>query len=322
MLAGFPALTTLDLSYVTIPSYGAFQRMLAAAPALRRLHVSPTTLTSTNISPTIQYFQLRCPSLKKIVWCPSSSPSSEQSNCAVFAHLIRNLHVCKSLEDLDLGSLNQIVIDKIIASVTSNRYPVPFILPNLSTLSLHPTILQKYTTQEKLSGLLKSITRLIATLWPSGTYAQRRRTLTLEFWYPRGTLNQVTDDADSGRSYALNPTEDILERLLRALKAVSAELEHVFATVDGAGSTVEFLFDDLDDQDVPEIAEVIYMMRCIFVVSLHSRVVGIFPELHRRGILSVKFGCWIQGRHAYYEWVKDDKGNFDIIQSKRRRNNE
>ncbi|KAI0700854.1 hypothetical protein C8T65DRAFT_741963 [Cerioporus squamosus] len=307
LLAGFPALTTLYLNYVAISSYGAFQRMLAAAPALRRLNVVDVTWTSTHISPTCQYFRLRCPPLTYLAWSPGSSLSDEQSDCAVLAHLIRNLHVRGSLEHLYLRDSIHIDIDNIIAIVTSDRFPDSLILPNLSTLKLDIYV-HEDTAQDELSGFLKSATRLIATLWPSGIHAQRRRTLTLELLYPGGTLTPVAD-ADSSFTF-LHPVEDsILERLLLALKDVSAELEDVFAPTDGAGSTAEFLFMDDSGEDVSESAEA----QRAFIVSLRSRVAGIFPELHQRGILSVKFLSWIQNRELYVEWVEDSKGNFEGI---------
>lgn len=68
MLAGFPALTSLELISVTFTSYVAFQRTIAAASGLKRLIVSNVTWRSTHISPTIQYIRLRCPSLTHLAW--------------------------------------------------------------------------------------------------------------------------------------------------------------------------------------------------------------------------------------------------------------
>ncbi|KAI0700819.1 hypothetical protein C8T65DRAFT_280257 [Cerioporus squamosus] len=81
VLAGFPALATLELSHVTISGYGAFQRMLAAAPGLRRLCVSWVIWTSRHISPTIQYFRLRCPPLTHLMWFPDiHRPASRETS--------------------------------------------------------------------------------------------------------------------------------------------------------------------------------------------------------------------------------------------------
>ncbi|KAI0700845.1 hypothetical protein C8T65DRAFT_280501 [Cerioporus squamosus] len=312
MLAGFPALTTLELYYVTISSYGAFQQMLAVAPSLRRLIVSEMTLTSTHISPTIQYCRLRCPQLTQLLWTRKSSLSDEQSDSAVLAHLLRNLHVCRSLEYLIFCGMKTIDIDNIIAIVTSNRFPDSLVFRNLSTLGLD-IYLHEDTAQDVLSGLLRSTIRLIATLWPSDTHALRRRTIRLEFLYPGGTPIAVAD-ADSGHT-SLNRTEDIPERLLRALKDVSAELERMLSAIDWNGSAVVLVFEErrAGARDVSEEAEILRA----FIVSLRSRVAGIFPELHRRGILSVKFRTWYSDAFLEnmprFDWVEDSKGNFEGI---------
>ncbi|KAI0700858.1 hypothetical protein C8T65DRAFT_728673 [Cerioporus squamosus] len=239
-----------------------------------------------------------------------SPEQTEQSAflVAFLADLIRNLHVCASLEYLYLDNFTKIRIDTFIASVTSERYSDSFILRNLSTLRLE-TFTPSDMAQDELHGVLKSITRLIATLWPSGTHAQRRKTLRLKFTYYRGTLIPVTD-AGSGQT-TLNPTENELERLLWALKDVSTEFEQVFATINGAGSTVEFLFKGSFNEDQQEVSDSeISEMRRAFIVSLRSRVARIFPELHRRGILSVKFESWSINFAA---WVEDNKENFEGI---------
>ncbi|KAI0700827.1 hypothetical protein C8T65DRAFT_280320 [Cerioporus squamosus] len=283
--------------------------MLAAAPGLRSLCVN-VAWKYIHISPTIQYFRLRCSPLTHLVWSPTFSMLSD---CAPLGHLIRNLHVYESLESLQLRHLTKMHIDTFIASVTSNRYSDSFVLRNLSTVTVRLSLfLINGPAQEEMPGLLESIIRLLATLWPSGTHAQRRKTLRLEFRYKRGTLIPVTT-AGSGKT-SLNPIEDVLERLLWALQDVSAELEHVFATVNGAGSTVEFLFYDFGHQeDVFEIAE----MRRAFIASLCSRLAGIFPELHQRGGLSVKFRSWSLKRGLWLDWVEDSKGNFEGIPYRR-----
>ncbi|KAI0700817.1 hypothetical protein C8T65DRAFT_831448 [Cerioporus squamosus] len=312
MLAGFPALTTLKLSNVTISSYGALQRMLAATPALERLIVFNVLWTSIHISPTIQYFRLRCPSLTHLVWHPTFLKTSEQTeqSSVAFSHLVRNLNVCRSLEYLYVRNLEwKPFTDRIIAGVTSDRFPDSLILRSLSTLRLSIDLYHDAPQEDNLSDLLESAIRLIKTLWPSGNYTQRRRTLRLKFAYESGTLTPVIQAGSSPTS--LNPTEDELERLLQALQDVSMELEHLLAALDSSWgpSTVEFMFQDGAYEH--ESAEILRA----FIVSLRSRVADIFPGLHRRGILSVKFASWIKVPDCSrgYNWVEDSRGNFEGI---------
>ncbi|KAI0708737.1 hypothetical protein C8T65DRAFT_740118 [Cerioporus squamosus] len=313
MLAGFPALTTLELRYVIISSYGAFQRMLAAAPALRILYVCWVTWGPTHIPPTVQHFRLRCPPLTHLAWYTESPlfPEQAERSSLAFSHLVRNLYVCASLEYLCVHDLkSQLVADQIIAGITSTRFRDSLVLRNLSALKLS-FHLPRDAARDELSGLLESTTRLIATLWPSGTHAQPRtgRRLRLEFPYSMpSTLMPVTHAGSSHTS--LFGTEGVLEHLLQAFKDVSPELEHVMAASDRGSGIVELVFEARANQlqDVFESAEV----RRAFIVALRSKVAGIFPELHRRGSLSVEFRTLIIGR-SFYNWVEGREGNFEGI---------
>ena len=67
-LAGFPALTTLHISFVVFTSYVSFQRMLSSVSSLRTLHASYVICNHTRIPDTFPTYTSLIPPLTHVVW--------------------------------------------------------------------------------------------------------------------------------------------------------------------------------------------------------------------------------------------------------------
>ncbi|KAI0700852.1 hypothetical protein C8T65DRAFT_831477 [Cerioporus squamosus] len=308
VLTGFPALTTLELLAVKFSSYVAFQRMLATAPWLRRLSLNGVYLISTHISPTIHYFKLRCPPLTRLVWYHWHIRKQEDD--LSLTHLLRNLDVRNSLEYLGLHDISGPLIDTIITGVISDPYTRSFAFRNLSVLRLG--LVLSGSALADPSSILKSSIHLIATLWLSGAQLPQQRTFRFELvckastWLPvpRATPSQTSPDPTGDRP---------VERLLRALEDVSTELEHVLAAADWDGlRSVEFMFTDEDRHR--ELSKE-RIRDLILSLELRSRMASVFPELHRRGLLSVKFKTFDIRRQFWYDWAENSKGELEAFPS-------
>ena len=326
LLAGFPTLTTFEMGKVTFTSYVTFQRMLAAAPTLRRLFADITWESTRNL-PRISANRLRCPPLTHLVWYEHSSSVSAFYHFFVILNAVRvTVHLRTASRSRTSSSVLMLAYRSSTSAsssptISSTRFGLitPYLLvrcsvfaadlrethishllaqhdpdfdfdlsglPNLSTLQLRLSVFSARLASWTDVTTLVRSFVRVTAFLLAGVHTPRLRTIRFCFDFEDTALLVPFVHISTRYTAHSGSCKDPLVHLLFALEIVSPELEPVLISA-ARHRRLDLVLQFRNQASL--LGRRLSERLHKFVICLRSKMKDLYPKLHKGGLLKVRF---------------------------------